>query len=486
MLRELEEAVTDSRVLRGLGYLKIDGVFSQSMTVLISNSFVIPMLLLLGANSFVVGLYSGIITVSALAQLVSPYFVKFFGSRKKVSVVFSFLSRFVLFVSSILLVFGFSLSLFSFLLLFSLFYFLSNVSSGSFKFWMLDFVPRGIRGRFFAVRMMVSLIVAMFIGLLVALYIEFFTNGSLVSYDVPIFLASLLGLVGLLFLARIPEPALSPLRSVDFSSIQRILRNGDIKRHLLAIFSVYFALNLSFPFFVYYLLVNLGFNLVSVFFLSALSQFSTIVFLPIWGKLIDSYGAKATLKFAVKIIALSLLIWPFTTLPYRHFFSVFLIGVFYFLIGVSVGGLNLASGLIAYYLVRGDGDQLVLSLNDVFVSIGSFSGSFVGALLSIPFGFLELSLTLNVDFSRILTFYIIDLKGLDFLFVLSSVLALSFLSLFSKYKVDVNLDEEKNYYEIVYGFKRAVRTFRSQITLIFNGKSKASRSRRIENVQSSR
>ncbi len=166
--------------------------------------------------------------------------------------------------------------------------------------------------------------------------------------------------------------------------------------------------------------------------------------------------------------------------------SVFLVGIFYFLIGVSVGGLNLASGLIAYYLVRGDEDRLVLSLNDVFVSIGSFSGSLVGALLSVPFGFLELSLTLNVDFSRILTFYIIDLKGLDFLFVLSSLLALSFLSFFSKYKVDVNLDEEKSYYEIVYGFKRTVRTFRSQITLIINGKTKRRNSKRVIKVQSSR
>ena len=436
---QVQEVTESSDLGKGLKYLKVDGVFSQLMGVLISSSFITPMLLLFGANSFYVGIYSTIVALSTFSQLLSIFIVNKVNGRKSVSIAFSLFARFILLLLAIHLMLNMISSLTHFLLFILAFYFVSNISSGAFKYWMLDFVPRDIRGRYFASRTRISLLIGSFVGLLAALYVDFIAGNTIRAYEKIILAASLFGLAGMYFLVKIPEPKFEKPEAISINSLKHVLRSNDLKRHFEAIFFVYLALNLSLPFFIYYMLVFLGFSISIVFILTIVGQLATVFFLPKWGFLIDKYGVKPVLKLTVRILVLVLLLWPFTTLPQKHALSLFIVLIIYILVGVALGGLNLSSSLIAYYLVRDKRDNFVLSLNDIFISLGTVIGSFLGALISIPTSYMELSLTFNISLSTKIIIYIVDLQGLDFIFVLSSLLGIASLSLFTRYKVDNNI-----------------------------------------------
>ena len=467
--RSISEEVRDKNTLAGLKNLKIDGILSQLMGTLISGAFTVPLLVTLGASSFHIGLYSAVISLMTVSQLFSYMLVKKSKSRKMISVISSLLARSILFLLGLFLLWGLITNVVLFLLVLSLFYFISNVSSGSFKYWMLDFVPKKIRGDYFANRMRDALIISSLIGSLVAIYIDSFGGGSVKSYDLAFLIASFTGLIGVYFLSRVPEPTLRYHTTFNLTILKETMGNADIRKHLRAIFLIYLAINISFPFYVYYMISRLGLSILYVFLFTILGQISTILSLPKWGSLIDRFGAKPVLKFSVRAFAVVLLLWPFTTLPDKYFFSIILVGLIYVLTGLVIGGLNLSSSLISYSLVIDEKKNISMSLNDIFIGLGSLTGSILGALLSIPSRFMELSLTFNLFYPEKLTFYFIDLKGLDFLFVLSSVLMLLLSPFFSKYRLEKSVDEEKNYVELVVGIRRYIRSFKNSV-LIVNGK----------------
>ena len=294
-----KETLSNDEIKEGLSLLKLDGIFSQSMSILLSGTFTVPLLLLLGANRFHIGLLSFIISLSSFTQLLSPIIANKFYSRKKVSVLFSLLTRLFLLALSISLILGFVTNIFVLLMFFGFFYLLANISSGTFSFWMLDLVPNDIRGSYFASRTKTSMLIGSLIGLSVALYIGYFiTDEKIIYYSFIILLAAILGLIGVFFLANVPEPKFKNLETFSINGMKNLLKVKNIRIHHTAMFLLYLAMGISTPFFIYYLIAILGFDTITVFIVTMTSQFVTIFLLPKWGFLVDKYGVKPVLRLS--------------------------------------------------------------------------------------------------------------------------------------------------------------------------------------------
>jgi len=481
------EIINESKLRKGLNYLKIDGIFSQSMGTLISGTFIVPLLLLFGANSFHVGLLSTIAALASISQLLSLNIMNKVNGRKKVCVMFSLLARLTLLFLSIGLILNLVSNLAIILLFFMVFYSLTNISNAAFNYWMLDFVPREIRGRYFASRTRISLLIGNIIGLITIIYIDFVASGNRVAaYGDIILLASILGLIGVYFLANIPEPKFNGSDPLSIRTMREFLKIESLKRHFEAIFFLYLAINLSTPFFVYYMLTRLELGLSLIFIVTMTSQFFTILLLPKWGSLIDKYGVKPVLRFSAYITIITILLWPFTTLPERYVFSVPLVFIIYILMGGAIGGLNLSSNLIAYYLAKDRKATYGISLNNISISLGTIVGSFLGALISIPASYMELSMTFHIFYSEKITIFIIDFKGLDFVFAASTILGMFALSLLRRYKIEAESDEDRNYVEIVIGVKRFIRSSVNHIPIIIYRKMRDLNHRNIRRCLSFR
>ncbi|MEX2690446.1 MAG: MFS transporter [Candidatus Njordarchaeum guaymaensis] len=453
-----KETLSNDEIKEGLSLLKLDGIFSQSMSILLSGTFTVPLLLLLGANRFHIGLLSFIISLSSFTQLLSPIIANKFYSRKKVSVLFSLLTRLFLLALSISLILGFITNIFILLIFFSFFYLLANISSGTFSFWMLDLVPNDIRGSYFASRTKTSMLIGSLIGLSVALYIGYFiTDEKIIYYSFIILLAAILGLIGVFFLANVPEPKFKNLEAFSINGMKNLLKVKNIRIHHTAMFLLYLAMGISTPFFIYYLIAILGFDTITVFIVTMTSQFVTIFLLPKWGFLVDKYGVKPVLRLSSFIMISTLLLWPFTTLPGRHPLSLLIVFVIYILMGLALGGLNLSSGLIAYKLVENNGAHYEMPLNNITISLGTAIGAVIGSILSIPYKRVELSTTITISLENKVQIFLINIKDLDFVFITSAMIGFLAISLLRKYKIDNEPEEEKNYLKMIIGLKRSVK-----------------------------
>lgn len=474
------------KLLRGLTYLKLDGIFSQTLGVLISSAFITPLILIMGGTSLHIGLLFTIASLASFSQLLALNIMNKFHGRKKVSIIFSTIARATLLILALVIIIGIVVNVSIILISFALFYIIMNISNCAFNYWMLEFVPSKIRGRYFASRMRLSLFIGGLVGLFASVYIEIIGKNSVVSYGYIILLGSIIGLIGIYFLANIPEPKFKGSEPLSKKILVHLLRKKNLRKHLEAIFLLSMAINLSSPFFVYYMLTTLNFDLITIFSMNIIGQFCTIIFLPKWGYLIDKYGVKPVLRLSASLIFTALLLWPFTTLPNPHVLSLFLVLIIHIVVGITMGGFNLSSNLIAFKLAKGRKASYALSLNNISLSLGASMGSFLGALMSIPFSYMELSLTFSFHLSQPIVIFIVDLRGLDFIFVLSFLLGTISLSLLRGYTIEEELDEEKKYIEMVASIKRSLYGLKTQIMLSIPKKIYSSMHRRMYVIKKSK
>ncbi|MFP4641617.1 MAG: hypothetical protein ACOC6S_00795 [Chloroflexota bacterium] len=104
--------------------------------------------------------------------------------------------------------------------------------------------------------------------------------------------------------------------------------------------------NLATPFFAVYMLQRLGLPLLSVMAFSVLSQVFNILFLRVWGALVDRLGMKVVLSSCASLYLLVIFGWVFTTMPERYFMTIPLLVILHILAGIAVAGITITVGTI--------------------------------------------------------------------------------------------------------------------------------------------
>jgi len=336
---------------------------------------------------------------------------------------------------------------------------------------MYYLVPSHIRGRFFASRMRIALIIANIIALSLIIFLQSnYISLNIYLYEYFPLISSVIGLIGLIFLYRVKEVRSANIANLSLRTVRKLLRIKTMKKHMKSIFLLYFAISMVLPFYTYYLLVRLGMDMISIVILNTLSQLLLILFVKEWGNLIDRFGVKPVLRLNAYLYIITFLIWPFTTLPERYVLSIPLLIVIFSLIGITTGGLNLSANLISYKLLRNEESAYSITVNNIFISLGSLLGSIFGTILSMPLNYLELSLVFTLKLQTINHYFLIDISGLDFLFLIAAIVGFTALSQFKSYRVLDEEDEEQKYIELIVGLRRYINNYKGLVTvLIGNG-----------------
>jgi MFS family permease len=200
-------------------------------------------------------------------------------------------------------------------------------------------------------------------------------------------------------------------------------------------FTAFWALgfNFSVPFFTVYMLKRIGLSLATVMLLSVVTQLFYILFLSIWGPLTDRFSNKSVMQVSGILFLICIIAWPFTTLPEIYVFTFPLLSLIHIFLGIAVAGVSIASFNIAFKLApRGDAAKY-LAVNGALTSVAMGVGPILGGLLADVLAFMELSLTFRwLGPLKVWTAYLLDFKGLDFLFFAGFVLGLYALHLLSQ------------------------------------------------------
>ena len=426
-----QDTISDSELKKGLRQLILDGVCSQVMGVLTGGVFLVAFALQLGASNFVVGLIAALGPLTQILQIPAIYLIKKTRARKAIVVFGTFFSRsFWFLVAAIPFLIPTSYRS-SILFIALLAYFgLGTISGLSFNSWMRDFIPDSIRGTYSGKRMAIATAVGAFLSLAAGFGVDMYKNHypEIGIYSIYFAVGGFAGLLGVFFLSRIPEPKME--KSDDMNFINVIIepfRDMNFRQLMVFLGSWNFAVNFAAPFFIVYMLKRLNLNMTLIVALAVLSQIINILFFKLWGKMADKYSNKSVLAEAGPLFILVMILWPFTTLPESYFLTIPLLVSIHVLAGMSTAGVNLCASNIALKLAPIGKSTSYLAANALVSGVAATIAPIIGGALAATLDGEELSLTLRWISTALHTTWelpTVNLKGLDFIFIISFLLGL--------------------------------------------------------------
>ncbi|MBD2607811.1 MFS transporter [Scytonema hofmannii FACHB-248] len=214
----------------------------------------------------------------------------------------------------------------------------AGLGSASWLSWMAQLVPRKLRGRFFGLRNSVASLTNLICVPLAGLVISKWSGGAIQGYGVVVFIGILSGILSLgcqyFQLDVNPQQqntlpdGISEKKAILIEAIDKDLPNTEnteiksdsnsgksiFKDFNFLMFMLYlglwtFAVNLSAPFFNYYLLDTLDIDVTWVTTYGSLRAGATLVMLIFWGKLADKIGNRPILFLVGIVLAVSPLLW---------------------------------------------------------------------------------------------------------------------------------------------------------------------------------
>jgi MFS family permease len=435
--------LSDSEIASGLKWMTLEGIASMGFGSVTTSGFLAAYALLLGASNFQIGILASIPFIAQLLQIPVIALVEKIGNRKIIALM-SWIPAQLLWIPMALIPFFFSApsdaAIWALLGLMILRSVLNAITSCSWNSWVRDIVPQHTMGAFFARRLMLGSVVAMGFGFGAALFVDRWGDSrpmiedQLIGYTIVLFIGAVtLGLFSPFSMALMPEPLMQKPGGVSRSLITALkipIKDRNFVHILKFHFAWGLALNLATPFFAVYMLNRLGLPLSAVIGFSILAQATNVLFLRVWGPMVDRVGAKVILQLSASLYLLVVAGWIFTTLPERHFLTIPLLILLHMLAGVAAAGVNASSGVIAMRIAPPGDATAYLAVNSLAANLGAGIGPLLGGTFAVVFAsnMLDFNIAWTAS-SGSTSFPAFSLAGFDFLFGIAFILGLLSLTL---------------------------------------------------------
>jgi len=449
--------VSEQEVDKGIRLIAWDGVCTMSMGALAGGVFLVAFALSLGASNFHIGLLAAIPFLAQVFQIPAIYLVEKVRNRKAICLGFSATSRaFWILIALIPFLFWGTGGLTALILSLLLFAALGAVSGCSWNSWMRDLLPQNILGSVFSRRLMLATGIALVITLLGGFFIDYWGNHyqgqEIYGYSILFLAAIIFGLIGEEIFIRIAEPQMEDNKGKPLSPLKLLttpLKDKNFRALLIFLSFWSFAISLAAPFFTVYMLVRLEFSLSMVVMLSVLSQVVNILTVRIWGRLSDRFSNKSILLVSGPLFLICIVAFTFTTMPEKHFLTLPIVIAIHIFSGISLAGVTLGASNIALKLSPKGQATSYLAANGVITSLAAGVAALIGGSIALFFATRELSLLFQwAEPAREISMYAINLKGLDFLFIIAFLIGLYSLYRLARVKEEGEVTERIVAYEL--------------------------------------
>lgn len=360
-----------------------EGIFSSGKTAF-GDHYISPFAIAINSSNFMVALLGSISgLLGPLSQIFSSRLLEKY-SRKRIvmsSVFFEALIWLPIIAIALLNYFEiFTDSLpYFFLVIYSAYVILVNVSAPPWFSWIGDIVDEDYRGRWFSKRYVITSFVSGTLAISASIYLEYSkVNGwGMIGFASLFVLAFLFRMMSWKTFQKQYEPKMKLKKGYYFSFWDFVKNSSKTNFGKFTIYRTLFsfATAISSPMVAIYLLRNLGFGYTIYIIVSLAEGFFALAVMDLWGKFADKYGNYRVLCISSIFIPLVPLLWIFSANPFYLFFVPALIG------GVAWGGFNLAAGNFIYDNVSVEKRGLVISYYNMLIGIGVFFGAGLGAFL---------------------------------------------------------------------------------------------------------
>jgi len=363
----------------------------QSVAVNLSSSFITPFALLIGANSFHVGLlssFSGF--VAPMGELFGSRAMEKYSRKKIVILEKTMCNLFWLMIIGLAyLSWKNILSIYLPYLLIILYagiIFFTGFARPAIFSWMGDIVKEESKGRYFANRNRIIGFIGLIVFILGGFALDYFkTDGlALIGFSLLFGLSIIFRSISRVIIRKMFNPRFRVRKGYYFTFKDFVKRYDNYGKFAFYQAAFYFSFMISAPFFAVYMLEYLEFN---YFIFSLVAISSTIFYLlfsPLTGKFSDKYGNVKLLYVAGILFPIVPLLWVIFKNP-----------LYLFLIPGIVSGLANSAFLMGvtnftYESVSPQKRGLCIAYSSVLAGLGVFFGGLLGGFLIqyLPFDFI--------------------------------------------------------------------------------------------------
>ena len=460
---EVKEYLTEEDLRKGLRGVTLDGLTTKMSVSLTTGAFMVALALQFGASNVVIGLLAAIPMLTQILQIPAVYLVEKIRIRRAITVYFAFAARsMLLFIALIPFFFPGDWRIKALIAALFLKGAFGAVSQCSWSSWMRDLIPKERRGSFYANRMSIAALFGMGVSLVAGFYLDWSKVGpsqyEMYRYSPLFFLAFLLSMANVWFIANIPEPRmtskggnvfrlmLEPFKDKNFSSLMKFLIAWN------------FAINLAAPFFTVYMLKSIKLSMSSVVALTVLSQLVNIAVLRVWGRYMDRFSNKAVLNVCGPLFVVSIFFWIFTLHTNWHILTAPLLIILHVAMGIATAGTVLGTSNIAIKLAPKDAATSYLASSSVANSLAAGIAPILGGQFADFFAERHFSLTMNWRSPGTeVSVYALKLNHWDFFFLFAFIIGLISIHLLSKVQEGGEVKPRIVVNEFVYEMGRTVR-----------------------------
>ena len=371
------------KIIQGLKYSIYDGLFAQAYGNLTGSIFLPSYALILGAQPIHIGILASLPFFGTLAQLPGSLIVEKFQRRKMWTIGFAAISRgiwIVLVILSFLLALNYrSYTLFALILIAAFSHVFGSLSGVAWLSWMAALVPAEIRGRYFGLRNSILGIITITLTLLGGYFLDWhrvhFPEASPTrSFELLFVMAILAGMMSLYFLRKQPDiPQVNEESAQNyFSLFTEPLRQKNFRRFIRFALIWAFAVNFASPFFIMYMLKDLGISYTLISFYTVCAAVADFLGMGIWGHFSDRFGNRSIIILTSLVVTFLPFVWLFSG---ATAFSVYiLIPLLHFTGGFFWAAYNLCSRNLVFRMAPKERNTAFFA----FWSISSANGAAAG------------------------------------------------------------------------------------------------------------
>ncbi|MBU1863237.1 MAG: MFS transporter [Candidatus Omnitrophica bacterium] len=346
--------------------------------ITITDYYVIPMGLMLGASSLQIGLLVAVPhLLSSFAQLLAVTMTKLIGSRLRF-LVYSTLCQAVMLVGIALLAFFTRPSgIWLFIFAIALFRIVGSLIATVWGSLVSDYLLPDERGNYFGWRSRITSIAGLISLICGGIVLYLMRQTSIHTGFFLLFLFTACArFISAYLMAQMEDIPLAHTEDSDFTFMQFIRRfnESNFVKFVAYVTSITFATQIASPYFSVYMLKILSFNYLQYMAIHLTSLFALILSMPVWGRHADLIGNAKVLKTTSICIPFIPILWILT----RYF--PFLIGI-ELLAGFVWAGFNLCSVNYIFDAVTPEKRIRCLSYFALINGIAIFLGANTGAFL---------------------------------------------------------------------------------------------------------
>ena len=424
--------LTDDQRRQGMRSITWMALSGQAVGTLTGGAFIVAVLVAYDAPLYVYGLLAALPSLAGVLQVPAAYLVEryrkrkliafgAFGGMRLVGLVFALVPILAAPEIGTVLILGavFAKSL------------AGAVSGPAWNSMVRDIVPTEGMGNFFARRQRLTVALGIPLSLGAGWFVTWWSRTypgqELRGYSLLFGVAFLAGLTSLYFIKRTPEPEMPPAEGkTKFLDVLLVPFRDTNFRNLMGFLGSWgFALAIASPFFTVFLLQRLGYPMSTVIALTVLSQVANLVFVRIWGRLVDKFSNKAVLSVSGPLVLGTTALWLFTAMPDPHRFTMVILVVIHVFRGMSMAGVSLATGNIALRLAPEGRGAPYLAANSLVGAIAGFAAPLLGGAVAGGLEGYRFSIQIVLDApggSTVVPAF--TLQGMDFAFLLATVVGL--------------------------------------------------------------